>query len=209
MSLVLAAIVITIFAAIFVPPYFLATHSNFQPAVSLDSPFLGATLHLTVNATDIAARGHILIGGWLNNTSPSIENVSASDSWLQGPKYLYGQPCTPGWPIGLGVMAGHYTQDNYTLGHLLPLAVLSPHCPPGADTPSYFLLEPSPHSSKTVVDLGGSPQYWIIQTNYTFGYAPWIGLPGGSGPNQLPEGVYTAVLADEWGDVLTTNFSVS
>jgi len=209
MSLVLAAIVITIFAAIFIPPYVFPAHDNFQRAVSLDSPFLGVTLHLTVNATNVAATGHILISGWVNSTSASIANISASDSWLQGPASLYRQPCTSGWPIGLGVMAGHYTQDNYTLGHLLPTAVPSPGCPSEAGSPSYFLLEPPPHSSKTLVDIGGSPQYWILQGNYTFGYVDWLGLPGGSGPNQLPHGVYTVVLADEWGDVLTTNFSVS
>jgi len=35
------------------------------------------------------------------------------------------------------------------------------------------------------------------------------GLPAGAGTNQLPSGVYTVIMADEWGDVLTTNFLVS
>jgi hypothetical protein len=104
-------------------------------------------------------------------------------------------------------MAGHYTQDNYTLGSLLPLPQPAYHCPVSGGSPRYFLLEP--HSSRSLVDIGGSPQYWLLQANLTFGYAPTEGLQGGSSSNLLPKGVYTVVLADEWGDVLTTNFVVS
>ena len=96
-------------------------------------------------------------------------------------------------------MEGHYTQDNYTLGNLLPIPQPLEQCPAQAAAPSYFLLEP--HSSMALVDLGGKPAFWTIQTGLLFkeylsGY-------------QLQLGVYTAVLADEWGDILTANFLVS
>ncbi len=206
MSLVLAAIVIVVFASIFIPPYVFPPRSTFQDSASLDSPF-GFTLHLLINTTSPSPRGHVLITGWLNSTSDSIETVNASNSWIQGSEKLWTKPCTSGWPIGLGVMQGHYTQDNYTLGALLPLPHPLYYCPAQVGAPSYFLLEP--HSSKALVDIGGSPQYWVIETSYTFGYTLGEGLSGGSGPNQLPTGVYTVVLTDEWGDVLTTNFLVS
>ena len=206
MSFVLAAIVITIFAAIFIPPIVFPSHDTFQRSVSLDSPF-GFTLHLELNTTSPAPGGHVLLTGWLNSTFGSLENLTASNSWPQGLSGLWGRICTAGWPVGVGVMKGHYDQDNYSLGSLLPLPRPAVSCPVQLGVPSYFILES--HSSKALVDIGGSPQYWIIQTYYTFGYALNEGLPAGAGTNQLPSGVYTVIMADEWGDVLTTNFLVS
>lgn len=206
MSVVLAAIVLTVFAAIFIPPYINPYHDIFQPAVSLDSPF-GFTLHLQVNSTSPSPGSRVFVMGWLNSSSASIENVTAANRWALNQNGLWGRICTSGWPIGIGFMKGHFTQDNYTLGTLIPLPRPLVSCPVLATTPGYFLLEP--HSSKALVDLGGKPQYWTIQTSYAFGYAYQEGLPGGNGSNQLPTGVYTVVLADEWGDVLTTNFRVA
>jgi hypothetical protein len=198
MSIVLAAIVITVFAALFVPPYFFPTHISFQPSVSVDSPF-GFTLHLTVNSTSVAPGGSVLLTGWVNSTSSSVENVTAADSWGLPPGGLWGKACAPGWPIGLGVMQGHYTQDNYTLGTLVPTTQPVFHCPVQAGAPQYFLLEP--HSSKALVTLGGNPTIWVVQTSLSSGQYV-LG-------SQFHPGVYTAVLADEWGDVLTTNFRVA
>lgn len=197
MSLVLAAIVITVFAALFVPPYLNPPRVVYQPSVSVDSPF-GFTLHLTFNSTDIKAGGSVLITGWVNSTSASVQNITAGDSWAFPRENLWTRICTPGWPIGLGVMRGHYTQDNYTLGTLIQLPQPLVFCPLQPGIPNYFLLEG--HSSKALVTLGGSPAIWTLQTGLTF---------GGPSGQALQPGVYTAVLADEWGDVLTNIFLVS
>ena len=199
MSLVLAAIVITIFAAIFIPPYFSPQHEVFQTSTSLD--FLsGFALHLEINSTSLQPDGALVVSGWINSTASTIVNVTASDSWGVQQGALWMPPCMAGWPIGLGVMQGHYTTDNYTLGTLLNVTGNSDAgaCPlTGA--PSYFLFEP--HSSKALVTLNAGPTFWVAQSSFTFP-APATGTP-------LNPGVYTAVLADEWGDVLTTNFLVS
>ena len=195
MSLVLAAIVVTIFAAIFVSPYAFPSPNTFQTSVSSDSaqPF---TLHLQVNTTSVPAGGGIMVSGWLNGTSASIQNITASDGWAVSDQgYLVTRACTSGWPIGVGLMRGHYTQGNVTLGELLPVAQPELQCPLGAATPGYFLLEP--HSSKALVDLGGSPAYWVLQSGFSYS------------ASRLPAGVYTAVLADEWGDLVLTNFVVA
>ena len=206
MSIVLAAMAITIVAAIYGPPLLFPSKENFQPSVSTDSPF-GFALHLQINTTATSGGG-VLIRGWLNGTSPGLDNITAQDSWGVGPGGLYTNQCASGWPIGLGVMYGHYDQDNYTLGTLLPLNPPPPHCLPSpTGTPSYFIF--APHSSKALVDIGGTPQYWPLESACSFGYAPGEGLPEGTTPGMLPAGVYTVVLADEWGDVLTTNFAVS
>lgn len=198
MSLILAAIVLTVFAAIFIPPYVSPQHNAFRPSVSYDSPF-GFVMHLTINSTEVRTGGGILLTGWLNNTSSSIENVTAASSWAVNQNGLWERLCTSGWPIGLGVMKGHYTQDNYTLGTLVPIPRPLVDCPVFANTPNYFLFEP--HSSKALVTIGGTPALWNIETS--FGFRQYLGGYG------LQSGVYTAVLADEWGDVLTTNFFVT
>ncbi len=200
MSLVLAAIVITVFAAIFIPPYLNPPRESFEASVSQDSAF-GFTMHLTINATSLASGGGIMLTGWLNSTSASVENVTTADSWALPQERLWGRICTAGWPIGLGIMSGHYTQDNYSSGTLIPLWQPIMYCPAVLGSPQYFLFEPAPHSSKALVMLGTSPAIWMIQSDLGFSHD----AAGGS----LQPGIYTAVLADEWGDVLTTNFRVT
>jgi hypothetical protein len=198
MSLVLAAILVTIFAAIFIPPYLNPPSGAFPQSVSYDSGF-GFTMHLTVNHSSSSPTRGVLLQGWVNSTSPSIDNVTAANQWAFPQSLLWTRPCTAGWPIGVGVMQGHYTQDNYTLGTLLPLGSGASACPKLSPSPTSFSFEPQ--TSKALVVLGGTPVFWVIQTslNYT-GTTPGY---------QLPPGVYTAVLADEWGDVLTANFRAS
>jgi hypothetical protein len=198
MSVVLAAIVITIFAALFIPPYLFPTHNTYLSSVTLDSP-VGFTLHLTLNSTSLSQGGAILLTGWVNSTSASIENITAVNSWALPQDSLLGRECTDGWPIGIGVMQGHYTEDNYTEGTLSQIPVPHVSCPVQVGTPDYFLLEP--HSSKALVDLGATPGLWVIQSSLIFKE-----YTAGS---QLHPGAYTAVVADEWGDVLTTNFQVT
>jgi hypothetical protein len=198
MSVILAVIVITIFAAIFVPPYVNPPRDVFQPAVTYES-FFGFVMHLDVNSTSVPPQDSVLLTGWVNSSFASIENVTASNSWAVDQGSLWEKTCTLGWPIGVGVMQGHYTQDNFTLGTLLPVTQPGASCPAQAGAPAYFLFEP--YSSKALVTIGGNPAVWNIATSFSFRQPP----SGG----QLAPGVYTAVLADEWGDVLTTNFLVT
>jgi hypothetical protein len=199
MSLVLAAIVITIFAAIFIPPYLSPQHDIFLASVAIDSPF-SFSMHLQVNSTNVPSNGTLLVSGWINSTSGEIENITAANSWGVQPASLWRTSCQAGWPIGVGVMRGHYTNDNYSLGTLLNITrpLHLPACR-NLGLPSDFLLEP--HSSNALVTLSTGPELWVIQTSFSFGPS--------SLTSSLTPGVYTAILADEWGDVLTTNFLVS
>jgi len=198
MSLVLAAIVITIFAAIFIPPYISPQHDVFQTSTSL--AFLsGFALHLQINSTTLQSNGTLLISGWINSTSSVIDNITTSDAWGVQQGGLWMAPCMSGWPIGLGVMQGHYTTDNYTLGALLNVTKSDLAACPVTGAPNYFLFEP--HSSKALVTLNAGPTFWVIQSSFSFS--------GSATGSPLQPGVYTAVLADEWGDVLTASFLVS
>jgi hypothetical protein len=207
MSVILAVIVVIIFAAIFIPPYLSPYHDVFPTSASYDSPF-GFTMHLTLNSTLVSPDGRVSITGWVNSSSSSIENVTAANQWAFQQNLLWGEICTAGWPIGVGVMKGHYTQDNYTLGTPLPLNQPLAACP-GTGPPQYFLFYP--HSSLALASINGTPTRWVIQVGLSFSDRSLrpATLPGGQGSNQLPPGVYTAVLADEWGDVLTDSFLVT
>ena len=198
MSLVLAAIVITIFAAIFIPPYLNPPNTSFPQSVSFDSGF-GFTMHLTVNYSSGSTTWSVQLDGWINSTSPSINNVTAAHAWAFPLNSLVTRPCTPGWPIGIGVMLGHYTQDNYTLGTLLPLNISQSACAGASRSPTSYAFEP--YTSRALVVLSGAPSFWTVQTSFHFTRTT-LG-------SRLPPGVYTAVLVDEWGDVLTANFRAS
>ena len=206
MSVVLAAIILTIFAALFVPPYF-ASPNVFPTSVSVATPF-GFSLNLALNSTSISPAGGVLLTGWLNSTESSVNNVTASVSWAfpQASLWSGADRCTAGWPLGIGVMQGHYTQDNYTLGVLLPLEQPLVSCPVTAP-PQFFLLYP--HSSEAIAVIGGNPFRWVLNDSLPFNSLSLA--PGAlrSTVSDLPPGVYTAVLADEWGDVLTANFRVA
>ena len=196
MTFVLAAIVLTVFAGLFVPPFLFPPHNVYQTSVTSDSPY-GFVLHLSLNATSLASGESLLLTGWLNSTS-SLENVTVASQWAVPRSNLYGPFCNPGWPIGLGVMQGHYTQDNYTLGSLRLISAAA-NCPEeDQQAPTYFVTED--HSSTVLSSMVGEPAVWDLHTHLAVS-------PDSVGP--MPSGVYTAVFADEWGDILTTIFQVS
>jgi hypothetical protein len=199
MSIILVVAVITILVALIVPPYISPAHNTFQKQVSVVSPY-GFTLGLELNATSLTTTGHVAITAWVNNTSSIIENVTAQDSWAVDRTRLWGRICTNGWPMGVGVMQGHYTVFNYTQGTLIRIPQPFVLCPVLRAAPEWYAFAPS--SSKALVSLNGAPQFWVVQTTLAFG-------PASLGESQIPSGVYTAVAADEWGDVLLTNFLVS
>lgn len=204
---VLAAVVIALVASALVLPYFSGPNASFQKSVTLSSPE-GFTLFLNISSTSISTSGNVNVTSWAVNGSPYISNISAANSWgvLEGG--LWTRPCTSGWPIGVGLMQGHYDGNNYTQGKLIPVGSIPILCPVAVVPPHYFAFEP--HSSKAFVELAGAPAFWTIRSSLVFGgksLGPQ-GLPDSPGPNQLPPGVYTVVAADEWGDVLTTNFRV-
>jgi hypothetical protein len=200
---VVAIVVLVIAAALVVSPYLNPRVDTFQKHVYAVTTN-GFTLNLQVNTTSISSTGYIAISAWANSTSSSSNNVTGADYWptMRGPDYwLSGKLCTNGWPIGVGVMQGHYTMENYTLGTLIALPQPAVFCPAQVP-PHWFEFEPAPHSSRALVTVGDTPQIWVIQSSIVFGQ-------GSMGQGPLPAGVYTALAADEWGDLLLTNFRVS
>ncbi|MBI3841126.1 MAG: hypothetical protein HY297_04125 [Thaumarchaeota archaeon] len=196
MSFVLAAIVITIFAAIFISPYLNPSHYAFQRTVSVESPY-GFELALDLNSTSLSGNGRIAITAWINNTSAQIENITSANSWGLDRNSLWTRLCTPGWPLGFGIMQGHYTSENYTEGRLFDVPRPAFACP-YSPLPDYFLL--APHASRALASTNGTAESWDLRVELIVSCC-------NLGP--LSAGVYTVVAADEWGDVVLTNFQVS
>ncbi len=196
MSVLLAAIVITVFAALIITPFLNPLHEQFPNSASVDSPY-GFAISVTLNATQLGPGRYVSITAGMNSTSPQIENVTAQSAWAVDPNRLWGRLCTSGWPMGIGVMQGYYSEGNLSVGTLIGLPQPFVLCPVLRGTPSYFLLQP--HGSKAVVSLNGTLEFWDLQTTLDFG-------SGSLGQGQRLGGVYTVVLADEWGDVVLLHF---
>lgn len=198
MAFVLAAIVIVIFAALFLPPVLNPVHELFPPTASTTSLVNDFTLNIQLNETSVAPGSALAVSAWLNSTASRPNNVTAASSWAVGPEGLWTRPCTSGWPLGVGVMKGYFSSENYTLGSLVrfPEPLLS--CPVTAGTPSFFVLQP--HGTVALADMGTSAVRWDLRSAL-------VVVPG-SLPG-LQAGVYTAVAADEWGDVALTHFRVA
>jgi hypothetical protein len=195
-AVVLVVVVAVLAASIGLTLLFDVTPNTFQTKTSTASSH-SFTLTLEVNTTSATANGKVEITGWLNGTS--TENVTATSNWAFDHSKLVGRICTPSFPVGVGVMQGHYTPDNYSLGTLV--RILQPLYPcPLEQSPPWFYFSSS--TSRVIVTLGGNPGFWILRTNATLSAAS-IGVP------RLSPGVYTAVAADEWGDFVLSNFRVS
>jgi hypothetical protein len=191
MAVVLAAIVLTIFAALFIPPYIFPPQAQFLPSVSVNSAY-GFTLIVQLNSTTVSSSGAVNITGVVENASGEILNVSSLSSWSVSPTNLARRPCTSGWPLGVGVMRGYLTPENYSLGSLVSLSGHS-LCPLPVAGPSSYLIQS--HGSIAIVKLGPSLAQWNLETSLAF--------------NPSAGGTYTAVVADEWGDIVLTHFRVA
>jgi hypothetical protein len=197
MSFVLAAIVITIFATIFIPPYLNPIHNVYQDSASMSFPS-GFTVLLQLNSSTFSSGSGISLVGTLNSTFTSIENVTSEDLWAIPQDHLSENGCFPGWPLGVGIMRGHYTSDNITLGTVVAFQGVGCISNPSV-LPSYYLFEP--HSTKMLVPLNGSVSAETAESTLTISAA--------ASSQTLKPGEYTAVVVDEWGDVLTSLFLVT
>ncbi len=204
MSIVLAAIVITVFAGLFLAPYLQPTE-GFQQSVSVPS-IEGFNLDLTVNTTSVAPGGFVNVTAWAVSTSKTIENITAQDAWAVESSELWLSRC--GEPVGIGIMEGYYTSDNYTQGSLISVGAAPGTCQ--SSPPKYFLFEPN--SSEALVVENDTGYTWTIGSTLVFG--PLGGQASSSSTTTvsaatLPAGTYTVVAADEWGDLALTNFQVT
>ena len=205
MAVILAVMLAVVVAAVVVPPYIFPPTSGFQSSVSLPS-LEGFNLDLTLNSTQVSPGGAVNITASAVSTDAAINNVTAQDTWGVDSSSLWASACY--MPVAVGIMKGDYGSDNYTQGTLLEVGSGAVSCSPPA--PTYFAFEP--RTSTALVAIDGKPEFWTIRTSYVFSSKDLEGTPAGattvSGGGLAP-GVYTVIAADEWGDVLLTNFQVT
>jgi hypothetical protein len=194
--IVLAVVVVVLAASIGLTLLFDVAPNTFQSrtSVSSDYPFV---LTLDVNTTSATDNGAVEITAWMNGTSTG--NVTAASNWAFDQTKLVSPACSSGFPVAVGVMQGHYTSDNYSLGTLTSFVLPQLPCPHGPPPPWFYFSSTAP---KVLVTVGGAPEFWVLRANVTVDAAS-MGVP------RLPPGVYTAVGADEWGDFVMTNFRIS
>lgn len=195
--IVLVVVVGVLVASLAAATYVSVPQNTFQTRTSVASTF-PFTLNLAISATTGTTAGGVTITAWLNGTSTA--NVTAYSSWPVDQSRLWRDPCSEGWPIGVGVMQGHHTTDNYSLGTLAILRGPQPPCPAPKPLPRWFYF--SSQTSKVLVTIGGEPEFWVIASEIAFN-------PGSVGVSRLSPGIYTAVAADEWGDLALTNFRIT
>jgi len=192
-AIVLSVVVVVLAASLGLTLLFDVAPDTFQTKTSVASTF-PFTLTLTLNSTTVSPAGGVTVSAFLNGTGTG--NVTAVSSWAFVNSSLWVDRC--GWPLGIGIMQGHYTLDNYSLGTLLQPGT-SLNCA-GHPAPRWFYF--GSQASKVLVTLSGTPAFWELQTVLPFNATY-------TGRQSLSPGVYTAVAADEWGDFVMTNFRVS
>ena len=126
------------------------------------------------------------VTGWINNTSDQVVEEVSTNSWPVDPSNLTALFCGPGWPLGLGIMKGYQTSDNYSIGTFLPPTAPMPACQNSTEGPSDFLI--AAFSSSAVVRIGATLQQWDLKASMVF--------------RVQSKGVYTVLVADEWGDLV-------
>jgi hypothetical protein len=194
---VIVAMILVIIAALVIPPLVNPIHEEFNSSSTVASPY-GLSLTLRINGTQLATGEGETLTAWLNSTSSQVANITAATNWPVGPQGLWTKICASGWPLGVGVMAGYFTADNYSQGSLVRVPIPLVSCPTMMGTPGFFLLQP--HGSTAIVKVNGALADWNLTST--------LGLAG-SLLNSQRGGVYTAIAVDEWGDVAIAHFRVN
>ena len=141
-------------------------------------------------------------------------NITAANLW----KYPHDSlnlfnPCGFTSPVGLAILQGYFDSNNFTRGRALTpyntgIAYL---CTSELYPVAYYLFSPSSNSAQGFNSHGDPLGNQSMSIDFlTSGY--WTGGYGAGppGPAQFHpfEGTYTVVVADEWGGITISHFSV-
>jgi len=159
----------------------------------------GLNLSLSLNASSIRAGHEIAFTASLFNTRTTENNVSSASNWAL--PYLIAGPCGPtDSPIAFAVLQGFYTPLNisnariqYGQGCTTVMGGVRFYLfQPMSSTASVFAgCSPDPCFTKSMTSSRSLNGYW--SGNQYFDFAP---------------GVYTILVADEWGDFAVAHFTV-
>src|ERR1022692_1973732 len=118
--------------------------------------------------------------------------------------------CPVSGPLGFGVFQGDYRMNNYTSGkalHLSNTTDISSCTQNGA--PLVYSFQPMSHVANYYL-ANRVTQSENVSISATIG-GFWTGGSGTPVPatyNRFPDGIYTLIGADEWGDIILVNFNL-
>jgi hypothetical protein len=185
---------------------------SLESNTSSTNPSTELMLRLSLNATTIKSGQTLNITASEYNTLPTMDNISAASDWPRNG--LSVSPCgTLNSPFGMAIFRGYLTGLNVSSAKPLDLyepygVVMCPAILSQISAYSYY-----PHSSIAEIWGGCTPGPCPIQavpeSNTMSGY--WNAIPTiDLGYHILfPQGVYTVVAGDEWGQVAILHFIVA
>jgi hypothetical protein len=139
-----------------------------------------------------------------SNILNRVNNVTTANDW---PYPNTGSlPCGDydQFPIEYAVLQGYYDASNYTSASALTLydPGVTYLCPTVSASIPYFLFSPLSDDASFSFSSGQNNSYLLSADYSVTGY--WTG----SGIfHQFPPGVYTALVEDEWGNVVLLHFT--
>lgn len=193
----------------------IVNYSSFTATAETANSTLGLELDLSVNSTTIQSGQAINVSVSITNTLQSLNNVSANLFWALPSLANFSSspfPC-PQWYSFL-VFSGYYTVSDISKASD-PLYLF----PPGVEiscpfrTFSQFIFHPL--SSQFNTSTTNPPDFDLVDnSNQTFSitgyYTTAQGYVTSNGilpPPPFPQGVYTIVAGDEWGQLVLLHFA--
>jgi len=157
-------------------------------------------------STNASYAGSLRVEMDIFNTRPSVNNVTAADSWPISPTAL--RDICADFATGYAVFQGNYDSSNFTSG--APLALLEPELRCPAELPPAYLSF-IPESDNASISGGNTPP--LRATTYTMSVSDslegyWTGTTTTSIFNPFPPGIYTVVAVDQWGQTAAARFAV-
>ena len=197
------------------------TVTSTQPPVTttMYSP-LGLELGLTINASAFIEGEGINITVQVINALQTVNNVTTTNDWAYTGNLNPFAGCPVGGPLGLAIFQGNYGSTNFTSGEPLTLYTTEEIYLCTTTTvvgntsisqKNYYSFQPHSDQSAFI-----SPSYTPDNMNTTVslsfstnGY--WTGAPfgGGAAFHDFPQGNYTVLAVDEWGQADIAHFKVS
>ena len=165
----------------------------------IPSSTTGLTLNLSLNASSIRAGHEIAFTASLFNTRTTAYNLSSASNWAL--PYLVIGPCGPtDSPIAFAVVQGFYTPLNISYARVQ----YGIGCSTLMGGIRFYLFQPVSNVVSVFGSCNPNPCFTepMISSRSLNGY--WSG-------NQylsFTSGVYTVVVADEWGDFQVAHFTV-
>ena len=187
--------------------------STIASAVTESSSHVNSSLglRLDLNVT-VTGSGYVTVQGDDFNALNSTSNIRASNDWPMPPGTVnpYDE-CPVGFPVGIAILNGSYSEDNFTSGNALALyntnniASCTESAPVGMTSYSF-----RPLSTYATELVGNQTSYGASTTISSSSFGYWTGSAD-LGPTPAfhtfsSNITYTALAVDEWGDVVLLHF---